>query len=209
MELVQFHTRPTLTPAREQCLKLAKAAVPAEVSYEFSDQFPVDPRSIDPAVDRGDRAFGNRQSYSLTQASDLVKFKLASERPQMVWMDSDTVIDKWFDFPLKGKPYFNYNGSPDIAVFYVNDCPEFFANLLRRYRDDEKVVRSTRRVEWAQMFLREMSKDIYLIPEGYFRHFAIGHVDRGSGSAYATQEYQAKRNKEGKPFFTFLKGFKV
>jgi hypothetical protein len=208
MNLVQFHTHATLTPAREVCMNLVKSAVPEGCSYEFYDKDPVDPLSIDPLLGHGEPDFGKKPSYSMIQAADLVFLKMASEQPQMLKIDSDTIIDRWFDFPLKGRPYFNIcNGRPDIAVFYVNDCPEFFDKLLQRYINDENHVRTMRRFEWAQNFLKTMLNEIYLIPDGYFRHLALGHIDNGPAEGiHGTEEYEIRYNAKGKPYFTWLKG---
>ncbi|MDD5394938.1 MAG: hypothetical protein PHE17_18120 [Thiothrix sp.] len=207
MTLLQYHTAATLTPLRETCIDQVRSKVPPEVEYEFHDEFPIDPLSIDDTIDRGDKEFGKRQSYSMIQAADLVSLKLATERPQMLKVDTDTVIDKWYDFPLKGKPYFGTTrGYPDLSIFYVNDCPEFFKELLARYLGNEDRVRTMKKIEWAQGFLRGMIDKIYLIPPGYFRHLCLGHIESGAMESIYCQDYGVKKDENGVPRFMYLHG---
>ena len=59
--------------------------------------------------------------------SNMIRLYYASQIPDLLYLDIDTVMLKMPEFKSVGKPYF-YNG--DIGRFYVNGQTEWFTNLL-------------------------------------------------------------------------------
>lgn len=98
--------------------------------------------------------------------SDVLRIKLAAFQPSMVWLDSDILLKKWIDFPLKkDRPYFN--DIHTMAVIFVNGCTEFFRTLWDLYNFDEAMGK---KIGWMQTYVRNHKSEIEILPEGYFVH---------------------------------------
>jgi hypothetical protein len=98
--------------------------------------------------------------------SDVLRIKLAASQPDMVWLDSDILLKKWIDFPLKkGRPYFN--DIHTMAVIFVNGCTKFFKTLWNLYNLDETMGK---KIGWMQTYVRKHKSEIEILPEGYFVH---------------------------------------
>jgi hypothetical protein len=97
--------------------------------------------------------------------SDVARIKLATERPDMVWLDCDCTIEDWWVPPDDDKPYFyNALGNPDPCIFFVNGNTGFFKDLIKKHDKDPRM----HVVGWVQMLLG-MSV-CGLIPNGKFSH---------------------------------------
>lgn len=72
------------------------------------------------------------------------------------------------------------------AIFYVNDCCEFFKDMLK---DSEKY---SHRPCWLRKMFMDRKKDFEIIPEGYFVHMALSraiHAGKNFNN-YSTKDYK-------------------
>lgn len=64
--------------------------------------------------------------------SDLLRVKLASEEPEMVYVDCDVKLKKHFNPKDNNISLAFYNGFPDVFYFHVNGNTEKFKEILER-----------------------------------------------------------------------------
>jgi len=116
-----------------------------------------------------------------------------SIQPNLVWLDSDVLIKKWVDFPLKeGRPYMNDRTG---SIIFVNGCNKFFESLYERYLNDE----SLNYPGWFQLLLKEHESEIDILPEGYFVHCCLSQaIKAGNGfNNYGTQDFSIHKDENG------------
>jgi len=106
--------------------------------------------------------------------SNILRCKLACETPDMIWLDADCILIKWFDFEWqKDKVYFAKSGigSPLNCAFYVNGRTDFFQDMWNEYQ--KKMPESIR---WFSDFICSRLNDVEFIPDGYLRHLLISRA---------------------------------
>jgi hypothetical protein len=106
-------------------------------------------------------------------ASDELRCQVLAKDPDGRWMDTDTEQISPYVPPADGKPYFS-QGIPGWAngdVVIANGNSQVFKDLLEIFKTVPQVP------GWMQRALnRELKDQIGLIPEGFFRHFALCHA---------------------------------
>jgi hypothetical protein len=120
--------------------------------------------------------------------SETLRLTQASVNPKMMWLDSDVLIKKWPDFEFKpGKPYCSKKHWE--AIFYVNDCCEFFKEMLY----DSK--RFSHRPCWLRKMFQDRKSSFEFIPEDYFIHMTF------SAAILAGKNFSSYGNKDYKVYF--------
>lgn len=126
--------------------------------------------------------FMDSNSYNLTVKStdyrfesDIVRCLLASDNPQMVWMDSDMLLKSWWAPPTDYRPYFyNLGGQPDICMFFVNGNTQFFRDAYKFYRDNHV---NDLKCGWFMFYIMNIAPSVswgYIPREGHFIHKGLG-----------------------------------
>jgi hypothetical protein len=101
-----------------------------------------------------------------TGESNLLRFQIASEIPDIIWADWDTEPIGLPDFAEKGKPYFAMkNGQPQPGLFYVNGCCDYFKKCLDRMKERGYGIC----IGLASKITRDT--DVYEYPKEFYRHF--------------------------------------
>jgi hypothetical protein len=102
--------------------------------------------------------------------SDLLRFKLASETKDLLYIDCDCYLKSLPEFKYEDKPYFQiFNNQPCSGIFYNNNCFDFFKILL-----NESLKRSLQSgISWSNKLLR--NKDIYKIDDNCFEHIMFSY----------------------------------
>lgn len=158
MKIVQYIRNP-IPPEYGACLDNIKAGCPADVEYELITTQPF-------AVDE------DLEDYRYQ--SDLVRFRLAAENADMVWVDADCEFGTKGFFrpdPNTRLPYFwaTRHRIPDICCFYVNGCSWFFKKLLDVYERMPKPIKTG----WPQKIVADNCGSWLPIPVGHYNHFGL------------------------------------
>jgi len=141
--------------AYSTCTKQVKGSLPSSIDYMLLTSTSIAP---------------NCEDYRAT--SNLLRCKLASEYDDMVWLDSDIILDKWFDFEIKpGKPYFAQGifGLPENWAFIVNGCTDFFKEALKTSKDCKDIW-------WLAKFIQANKDSVEYIPKGYLTHLMLSRA---------------------------------
>lgn len=98
---------------------------------------------------------------SVSELSDIVRFKMACEIPDLLYLDTDCYLRSIPVFDKKDKPYFVFG---DIFIFYVNNCCNMFSEWLDRRR--KKFMGS------ATWFFHAIDyfNECYIIPDACYVH---------------------------------------
>lgn len=165
--------------AYKECLEQVRTTVPLECQLRVlkkSDVFP------------------NCDDYRAV--SNILRVNLACVTPDMVWLDSDILVDKWFDFPLKkGKVYFGRGeaGKPEAWAFIVNGRTDFFQAMYKKFCDEKP-----KNIWWISEFIQENIDETELIPDGYLTHLMLSRAIRSQKffNNYSTRRYRISKEKE-------------
>jgi hypothetical protein len=106
--------------------------------------------------------------------SNIVRCRLAMENPDMLWLDTDVLIDKEFDFSFtENKVYFGKGvaGKPEAWAFYVNGRSDFFRAMWEEY---ERKKPDT--IWWFAGYVQAHRNETALIPEGYMTHLMMSRA---------------------------------
>jgi hypothetical protein len=76
----------------------------------------------------GDHDWWDKYCTMNMYRADMMRLYYATQIPDLLYFDIDTVLLRMPEFKSVGKPYF-YNG--DIRIFYVNGQIGWFSNLLK------------------------------------------------------------------------------
>ena len=128
-----------------------KQSLPENVEYELVTKTNIIP---------------NCNDYRAT--SNIIRCDLASKNPNMIWMDIDVTINKWFDFEWKkGKVYFAQNNAGRFInwAFYVNGRCDFFTDMMKYYEETKP-----NHIQWFYQYCLTRRDEIELIPNGYLNH---------------------------------------
>lgn len=151
------------------------------------------PSSVDHILLTYTSILPNCEDYRAT--SNLLRCKLASEHGDMVWLDSDILIDKWFDFELQpGKPYFAQGlfGLPENWAFIVNGCTDFFKRVLDASTDAKDLW-------WMAKYIQDHKDEVGYIPKGYLTHLTLSRAIKSGASFknYGNNKFNVYMDKDG------------
>lgn len=166
MIIVQYDDQ--TRPIYRQCIDQVKSKMPSGVTHQLITHCGHELRNRD---------------YRC--ASEIVRLTEATVNPDMFWMDTDCLVNKWFDFEFKpGRPYMATRDHE--AVFYVNGCTDFFKMLLKEY-EDSKISQHC----WLKKLFLNHKSDFEMLPEGYIIHIALSrailareHFNQGGNKYY-------------------------
>jgi hypothetical protein len=178
MKLIQYHEGAlgTCLP----CVNQVRSAVPAGNEYQFYDGGFED---VTP----------NCADYRAK--SNIVRCKLAMETPDMLWLDTDTILLRWPRITFSpAKVYFarGTDGWPVNWAFYVNGCTDFFQRMYQYY-----LTTKPENIVWFTYFIKEHLSEIDYFPDGYFDHIMLSKAIF-AGNKFSTlhaQNFAVARNK--------------
>jgi len=174
MVIVQYDNG--IRPIYAKCINQVKANLPVGVKHDLISHNGVTVRNND-----------------YRAASEVVRLVEAASTPDMMWIDSDVLIKKWPNFEFKkGRPYCSEKWWE--AIFYVNDCCEFFQGLLKEY-DDKNLCKPC----WLRQLFIDHRFEFEMIPEGYFVHLALSSAILAGDTFnnYGGKDYNVYRDKNG------------
>lgn len=165
-----------LRPIYQKCIAQARSRIPADVEYMLLTTTSCKARNAD-----------------YRAVSDVVRVKLASQQPNLVWLDSDVLIKKWIDFTLKpGKVYINDHTA---SVVIVNGRTDLFKRLYELYDLDDTLSYPG----WLQDTIHDnFMSDIEFLPRGYFVHIGMSsaiHAGQNFDN-FGHDGFTISRNKE-------------
>lgn len=148
LEIIQAYSSP-VPIIYQQCMNQIKSIVPDDIEYAFIDE----------------NLFNGEQQFSFQKGI----LELLIKKPDRLYMDSDMIMPKWFDFEFeKGKPYI-YDGRCGMSAIYANNCPDIINDLLLKNFNPERCT------HWI---IRENISEFYIIPEEYIIHLHLGSLLR-------------------------------
>ena len=106
--------------------------------------------------------------------TDTMRMELATENPQMLYIDCDIVFYKVPIFDKEGIPYFDKRDEYNFneCLFYVNDCCDFFKSVFA-----EKERRNIGYVYgWPNKIIR--SKKCHVMDKTCYEHYLFTNGDR-------------------------------
>ena len=165
-----------LRPIYAKCIEQARSRIPESVEYTLVQHTDCKARCQD-----------------FRAVSDVLRLRMASERPDMVWLDSDVLIKKWPDFEFKkGRPYLN---DRTASVIFVNGCTELFKNLWNLYEIDMDLNYPG----WLQYLVKEYKDEFEYLPAGYFVHCCLSQaIQAGENfSNYGTSDFRITKEENG------------
>lgn len=149
MKVIQIWCGPITEEYRkyEECMDQTKKLF-EDNGYEYLRVLQEDVKYNDPIID-----------------SDTLRFEIACNEPDMLYIDCDLVFNQIPVFNEDGLPYFgqkkNVNNN---CVFYVNNCSDFFKSVFtEREKRELKFV-----FGWPNRVIR--SRKTYLIDEDLYIH---------------------------------------
>lgn len=124
-----------------------------------------------PAID-GASIIETEPTYSV----DLMKIELATRKPDLIYADFDVEpkdgFDEYFANLEPGMPHFGfYCGKPDLFLFAVNGCCDFFIKLLEEKRRQDKPSV----MPWARQLMVLMGMKVIEIPKSIYFHRSDTH----------------------------------
>ena len=164
-----------LRPIYQKCIAQARSRIPKDVEYMLLTTTSCKARNGD-----------------YRAVSDVVRLKLAAAQPSMVWLDSDVLIKKWPDFPLKkGKAYINDHTA---SVIFVNGRTDLFSMMWYQYNLDQTLNYPG----WFQTLIKNNMSEIEILPKGYFIHCEMsGAIQAGVNfDNFGHGGFTISRNKE-------------
>lgn len=151
-EIIQHHTL-SMSKLYNECMAQVKTKLPEDVSYRLLSS---------------DIALTNDESRISTRLSRL---KALRENSLGMWLDSDIMILKWFDFEFeKGYVYVMGDEGCSAAAIFANGCIETIDFLINEYKGNciHTVI--------------DKNKDKFkVIPSGYLLHLRLYRLIQADG----------------------------
>jgi hypothetical protein len=144
-------------PAYLTCIEQVKAALPKSVTHLLFDKTNIE---------------ANCEDYRAV--SNIFRCIMAMHVKDMVWLDTDVLVNKWPDFRFNaGKVYFatGNSGQPENWAFFVNGRCDFFQRMYDKFIKD-----TPKNIWWFAEFVRANRSEIELVPEGYFTHLMMSRA---------------------------------
>lgn len=154
MQVLQYFKDSPVDPRYQKCIDQVRSNLPIGVNYRFVKEHPY---------------VFNSWNADYRYESDLVRLMYAVQKADLVYLDCDITINKFYYPEEQNIAYFfNNNEKADIAAFMVNGDVELFRELHDYYKLYSKYLA----VGWMQNYINNnIGRDRYrLIPQGYFIH---------------------------------------
>ena len=152
VEIFQVHIKGHLTELRSQCVDSVKEFSESN-GYKYS-------MLIEPPI----------QGLPPYIQSDIIRYDYASANPNALYCDTDLVL---YSLPIFAStcPYMGRFKSRrfDSFLFYVNNCCEFFKEVL----NDAKTNRPDMRRNWMSYTLNKYTEKVKIIEKIHFKHFNL------------------------------------
>jgi hypothetical protein len=97
--------------------------------------------------------------------SDWIRFWICANNPDLLYLDTDVIVNKRFEFTENGKPYMLEMTYPahDYCVIYSNNCKNFFIDEMQK-----RINHSAINVMMGPWCLQ----NTYMIPKEYMTHIS-------------------------------------
>lgn len=153
MQVLQYFKDSPVDSRYQACIDQVRSNLPIGINYRFIKEHPF---------------VFNSWNADYRYESDLVRLMYAVQKQDLVYLDCDITINKFYYPEEPNIAYFyNINGRFDPCLFYVNNDLELFKELITFYREHPTVG-----VGWIQMYINDiLPRDrLKFIPNGHFIH---------------------------------------
>jgi len=150
MKIVQFFNSDKIPECYKFFMDKIKNDKPQNVQYKLITKFP--------------QNFDLSKFSDIRFASSLFRLQYLRDNPDSIWMDSDIIITKWFDF----NPELSYlfKGPYECVMYISHNDRELVSEIINNFSVFDKRHMSSLLAKYKHRF--------QIIPEGYFKHLAIG-----------------------------------